>query len=208
MPDGFANLEECQLDKAPRLLPDSVRSLLGKWWLPSNRQNARTPNFDIASTCMVGGAPGLLLIEAKAHALELINEIGGRRLKADASERKASHITIGAAIDSARIGLAAATGLSWGISRDSHYQMSNRFAWAWKLTELGVPVVLIYLGFIRAYDMSKPGEIPFADAGAWDAAVMSHSAPLFPAVVWDHRRPVPGLPFIPLIRSLDLPSAA
>jgi hypothetical protein len=141
--------------------------------------------------------------------VELINEIGGRPLKANASaERKASHITIGAAIDSARIDLAATTRLSWQISRDSHYQMSNRFAWAWKLTELGMPVVLIYLGFIRAHDMSKPGEVPFADAGAWEAAAMSHSAPLFPTEVCGHRWAVNGLPLIPLIRSLDLPCAA
>ena len=67
MPDGFANPEECQLDKAPRLLPDALCVLLGKWWLPANGQGARTPNFDIASTCTVDGVSGLLLIEAKAR---------------------------------------------------------------------------------------------------------------------------------------------
>jgi len=209
MPDGFENTAECQLDKAPQLLSDALCVRLAKWWLPTNAQGARTPNFDIASTCKIGGARGLLLIEAKAHAMELVNEIGGRQLKEDASaQRKASHITIGAAIDSAGIGLGAATRLSWKISRDSHYQMSNRFAWAWKLTELGMPVVLIYLGFIRAYDMSKPGEVPFADAGAWESATTSHSGPLFPTEVWGRRWLVNGLPLIPLIRSLDLPCSA
>jgi hypothetical protein len=205
MPDGFTHVEECQLDKAPRLLPDALCVLLGKWWLPANGQGARTPNFDIASTCTVDGMAGLLLIEAKAHETELVNETGGRRLMADASaKRKASHVTIGAAIDSARIGLGAATRLPWQISRDNHYQMSNRFAWAWKLAELGMPVVLIYLGFVRAIDMSKPGEVQFADAGAWEAAAMSHSAPLFPAEVWGQRWSVNRLPFLPLIRSLEV----
>ena len=32
--------------------------------------------------------------------------------------------------------------------------MSNRFAWAWKLADLGVPVVLVYLGFFRALFMT------------------------------------------------------
>jgi hypothetical protein len=205
MPDGFANTEECQLDKAPRLLPEALCKLLGEWWLPASGQADRTPNFDIASTCTIGGTPGLLLIEAKAHARELVNEIGGRRLKADASaERKASHITIGAAIDSARIGLEEATRLPWQISIANHYQMSNRFAWAWKLTGLGKPVVLVYLGFVLANDMSKPGEVPFADKAAWEAAVMAHSAPLFPSEVWGRRWSANGLPLIPLIRSLEV----
>jgi hypothetical protein len=43
------------------------------------------------------------------------------------------------------------TGLTWALSRDWCYQMSIRFAWAWKLAGLGKPVILIYLGFL-AYD--------------------------------------------------------
>lgn len=206
MPQGFADIEEAQLHKAARLLLPAISARLGKWWLPADRQEARTPNFDIASTCTIDGVPGLLLVEAKAHETELVKEAAGRRLAADDSPgRKASHVTIGAAIDSARIGLEAATRLKWQISRDSHYQMSNRFAWSWKVAELGIPVVLVYLGFLKANDMSKPGEVPFADAGAWKAIVSSHSAPLFPAEVWDRRWTVNGLPLIPLIRSLELP---
>jgi hypothetical protein len=206
MPQGFADLEEAQLHKAPRLLLPAINARLSEWWLPADRQDAMTPNFDIASTCTIDGAPGLLLFEAKAHHTELMNEAAGRRLAEDDSiARKASHATIGAAIESARIGLEAATRLKWHISRDSHYQMSNRFAWSWKLTELGIPVVLVYLGFVKANDMSKPGEVPFADAGAWEALTRSQSAPLFPGEVWDRRWPVKGVPLIPLIRSLELP---
>jgi hypothetical protein len=205
MPDGFTDVEEAELHKAPRLVPSSYATQLAEWWLPENRANARTPNFDIASTCTVEGKPGLLLVEAKAHEAELINEAAGRRLAATASEdRKASHKTIGAAVKSARIGLAAATSLEWRISRDSHYQMSNRFAWSWKLADLGVPVVLVYLGFLKADDMCKPGELPLADAAAWEALVRTQSAELFPAGVWGNRWFVNGVPFIPLIRSLEL----
>ena len=38
--------------------------------------------------------------------------------------------------------------------------MSNRFAWAWKLASSSVPVVLIYLGFLRADEMRDKGK-PF-----------------------------------------------
>ena len=206
MPQGFADLEEAQLNKAPRLLTPVISARLGEWWIPADKQLSMTPNFDIASTCTVDGAPGLLLVEAKAHESELINEAGGRQLRKDDSKgRKANHATIGAAIESSRVGLQAATRLKWQISRDSHYQMSNRFAWSWKLAQLGVPVVLVYLGFLKANDMSKPGEVPFAHAGAWETLVHAHSAPLFPGKVWNRTWGVNGVPFVPLIRSLELP---
>jgi hypothetical protein len=206
MPQGFTEPLEAQLHKAPRLLNPAIGARLGAWWLPPGGQDARTPNFDIVSTCMIDGAPGLLLVEAKAHAQELKNAGAGRALAVDAGEdRRASHTTIKTAIELARVGLELSTHLRCQISRDSHYQMSNRFAWAWKLAELGIPVVLVYLGFLKASDMSKPGEVPFADAGAWEALMRSHSAMLFPPEVWDRRWFVNGVPLIPLIRSLEMP---
>lgn len=33
------------------------------------------------------------------------------------------------------------------ISRDNHYQLSNRIAYAWKLASMGIPTILLYLGF-------------------------------------------------------------
>lgn len=205
MPEGFADLEEAQLHKAHSLLPPVLGARLGEWWLPAGRQDAITPNFDIASTCTIGGIPGLLLVEAKAHELELTKGSAGRTVtERDSGDRKASHATIGAAIELARRGLEAATRLNWQISRDSHYQMSNRFAWSWKLAELGIPVVLVYLGFLKATDMSKPGEVPFADAGSWDSLVRAHSKPLFPGDIWGRNWSVKGVPLIPLIRSLEV----
>ena len=34
------------------------------------------------------------------------------------------------------------------ISYTAHYQLANRLAFTWKLATLGIPTVLIYLGFI------------------------------------------------------------
>jgi hypothetical protein len=164
-----------------------------------------TPNFDIASTCAIGGAPGLLLFEAKAHDEELHNEVAGRRLGFDASDdRKRSHETIGAAIASALDGLEGATSLPFRIGRDSHFQMSNRFAWSWKLTKLGVPVVLIYLGFLDAEEMGDRGR-PIADYADWERLVKSHSDPLFPPEVWGRQWSCNERPFVPLIKSIEQP---
>lgn len=205
LPQGFEDIQEPELDKASSLLHSEIRTMLGKWWLAPASAQSRTPNFDIASTCAMDGKPGLLLVEAKAHNNELINEAAGRRLEADSSgDRRASHRTIGAAIASARDGLEKATSLPWRIERDSHYQMSNRFAWAWKLTALGVPVVLIYLGFLRAAEMADQGK-PFGDHEDWERVVKAHSGPLFPSQVWNSRWTVNGQAFVPLIRSLEQP---
>jgi hypothetical protein len=203
MPEGFEIRKEAQLHQATRLLDGNIRRLLGLWWLPPERQDARTPNFDIASTCLIEGRPGLLLVEAKAHDEELKKEAVGRNLSEDASEdRKASHLTIERAIAAAQKGLSSATSLAWHIARDSHYQMSNRFAWAWKLAECGVPVILVYLGFLNAREMADRGE-PFSNQASWEALVKTHSASLFPAEVWNRRWSVNGVPFVPLIRSTE-----
>jgi hypothetical protein len=90
------------------------------------------------------------------------------------------------------------------LSRDWNYQMSNRFAWAGKLADLGIPVVLVYLGFLNANEMSDQGK-PLADAMEWQNVVKRHSQALFPATVWDQRWMCGGQPFIPLIRSLEMP---
>lgn len=202
MPEGFVSLEEAQLHQAPRLLAEAQCRKLGGWWLPADRQDARTPNFDIASTCTIEGMSGLLLVEAKAHDEELRKEAAGRPLADDASDgRKASHETINAAIDTARVGLSEATSRPWRISRDSHYQMSNRFAWSWKLAALGIPVVLIYLGFVNASEMADKGSL-FANAEEWERLVHEHSRSLFPPEVWGKRWQVNGVPFIPLITSV------
>ena len=205
MPDGFANTAEPQLHLPTPLLSEDKRQALGHWWLPHDRQTARTPNFDLASTCTLGGVAGLILVEAKGHDTELNKEAAGRRLNSDASEgRRASHQTIGIAIEEARCGLSHATASPWSISRDTHYQMCNRFAWAWKLADLGIPVILVYLGFLRADEMKDRGA-PFSDPSGWETLVRAHSAKLFPDQIWNHRWSVNEVPFIPLIRSVEQP---
>jgi hypothetical protein len=83
--------------------------------------------------------------------------------------------------------------------------MSNRFAWAWKLTELGVPVVLVYLGFLRAEEMRNNVRTPLTDASDWERMVKAHSDPLFPREFWNRRWMCNEQPLIPLIRSAEVP---
>jgi hypothetical protein len=205
MPQGFDDVGEATLPEAERLLAVDVRQELKRWWLTVATSYTRTPNWDIASTCTIEGRPGILLIEAKAHDQELIKEETGRGpidIPANASRRR-NLLRIDWAIRDASVALADQTGLTWALSRDWNYQMSNRFAWAWKLAELGIPTVLVYLGFLNAGEMSDKGK-PISDAAAWETLVKEHSRALFPGEVWNRAWSLNGSPFIPLICSREM----
>lgn len=206
MPQGFDQIDEATLPEADRLLPAEVRMELKKWWLAAALNTSRTPNWDVASTCTIDGKLSILLIEAKAHDKELIKEETGRKsieAPVSASARR-NLLRIDWAIRDASIALAEDTGLTWALSRNWNYQMSNRFAWAWKLAELGVPVVMVYLGFLNANEMRDIGN-PFANDADWQNIVKQHSQVLFPASVWNQPWTCGGQKLIPLIRSLDVP---
>ena len=211
MPQGFLDTEEAELHAAPRLLHPEMGNRLRDWWLAVVRGRQRTPNWDIASTCTVvaNGAskPGLLLVEAKAHTAELDKEEAGKPLRHSASDNsRRNHRRIGECIRDAGRALTAATGFSWSLSSDRNYQMSSHFAWSAKLTELGLPVILVYLGFLNAVEMDKGKEKKhFANHDEWQALVESHGKALFSEKVWDAPWTLHGQAFIPLIRSTDIP---
>ena len=207
MPNGFDDVKEVRLDKANDLLPSDVRQTLRNWWLKVTSGNPNTPNWDIASTCTINGKPGLLLIEAKAHDEELRKEEKGKELRASASDgSRRNHRRIGKCIEEASAVLAKDTKLPWGLSRDRNYQISNRFAWSWKLTELGSSVIMMYLGFLKAEEMDDMGR-PFADQEEWQALVKLHGSSLVPSEVWNRKWTVNGQTFIPLIRAIEQPLA-
>ena len=203
MPGGFCRTEEAQLHKVPELLSQEDCEQLRDWWLVVSRGATRTPNWDVASTCVVGKTKGILLVEAKAHSEELNGEQAGKALKPNSS--KQNHERIGQAIAEANSGLMEQTGYRWALSRDCCYQMSNRFAWAWKLTELGYPVILVYLGFLRAGEMRRGESIPFDSHPKWSDLVKTHSQGAVPAEVWDSRLVIHGQSFVPRICSLETP---
>ncbi len=205
MPEGFENTEEAELHKAPRLLDEKIGRQLRDWWLAVISSRPKTPNFDIASTCIVtgngGSRPGLLLVEAKAHSKELNDAETGKRLATRATANsRSNHDRIGECIKGAALDLTKETGMDWSLSRDRNYQMANRFAWSWKLTELGFPVILVYLGFLNAKEMRRDKtQKPYANHAEWETHVKAHSRPLFPETVWDKSWTLHGQSFILLI---------
>ena len=193
-PGGFLDPEEAKLGECPQFLSEDLRRKLTAWWL-KQIQRANTPNWEVVSTFQVEGRPGLLLIEAKAHDGEAKQD--GKPQGNAENERQ-----IRAPVEEANRGLNTITA-GWRLSCDSHYQLCNRFAWGWKLATLGVPTILIYLGFLRCAEMLDHGR-PFASAQDWNAAFRKHASGIVPATAWECRLQTAGAPMWALIRSLDL----
>lgn len=189
-------IEEAKLGEVIGFLSDDQRDRVTSWWL-AVRERANTPNWDIASTCTIGGKSGLLLVEAKAHDNEL--KMDGKPLKKDAFiNSRANHEQINRAIFAASAGLNAVIS-GWKLSRDWHYQLSNRFAWAWKLASMDISVVLVYLGFLGANEMKDVGE-PFVDCDDWSRILFQHAREIVPEEVWSQDIKVGHASIRPLIR--------
>lgn len=197
-PRGTSDVREAQLDKrlagGAVLLSEPLRRQLKEWWLVAD---ARTPNWDIASTCTISGDAGLLLVEAKAHAREIQDQ---DKCHAKGANRR----QIERALEQANAGLGRLTGGSWHLSTRRRYQLSNRFAWSWKLAALGVPVVLIYVGFLNAEEMRGDGEL-FRSGAEWEGNMLSYSSGTVDAACWSKKFHAGGASLLSLIRIVEQP---
>lgn len=88
----------------------------------------------------------------------------------------------------------------FALSANSHYQLSNRVAFAWKLAKMGIPVVLVYLGFIDAHEMRDDYKL-LKDHAQWRYRVLAASEGTVPAKAWGSTLDVDGTPLTMLIGS-------
>lgn len=193
MPRGLLEPNEAELGRTQYFLTADLREQLMSWWL-AVKVGARVPSWDIAATCTIDERKGLLLVEAKAHDQE--PDASGKR-----EGNPENHERIAAAIAAANDGLNAVVP-GWNLSRDRCYQLSNRFAWGWKLATLGVPVVLVFLGIIGADEMATGGRRSFQTSDEWRRLLLDHSERVVPARVWGTHIDVNGTPLFPVIRSV------
>jgi hypothetical protein len=182
-PMGHAAPMEARLERfGPGAIPGHPAwPALRDWWL-KHKRGANTPNWDIAVQCEIEGKPGLILVEAKANVPEL--SAFGKRPDPDPSPRSTeNHDHIGDAIKEARAALTAhAPGI--GIGRDQHYQLSNRLAFGWKLASLGIPTVLLYLGFTGDEGIRDAGQ-PFEHDRHWRDVFTAHLNDVCPSSILD-----------------------
>ncbi|HJQ12915.1 MAG TPA: hypothetical protein VJ840_17930 [Gemmatimonadaceae bacterium] len=166
MPRGYAFPHEARLDTfGPRVFPNHPAwPQLAAWWLPPGMRG-NTPNWDIALRGEIEGQAGLVLVEAKANEEELSAEDSksGSAGRSAQSVKNDEHIRN--AIEQAKTALQKTMpGIS--ISCATHYQLSNRVAFAWKLATLGIPTVVLYLGFTGDEGIADAGR-PFVDEADW-----------------------------------------
>lgn len=202
MPRGLSEPAEAKLGESPQFLSPAQRKEVRDWWLAVQRANTNTPNWDIAATAAIDGQEGLVLVEAKAHVNEL--HVAGKPFSGNGASRSnpANHAKIGAAIAEANDALNAHLP-GFNLSRDSHYQLANRFAWAWKAATLGVPVVLVYLGFLKADEMQNRSQ-PFAGEAAWTAAMLHHAHGIVPEAAWSQSMMINDTPMRAIIRAVEV----
>jgi hypothetical protein len=183
MPRSVASAKEARLTSSNLgVLTKEMQLELSKWWLVHS--GANTPNWDLAAGVSLGGKKGLVLVEAKAHVGEL--EKGGKRPYTTNRDQGAygrsedNRKRIGDAIEQACNALhPQVPGIC--ISRDKCYQISNRIAFAWKLASLGVPVILVYLGFLNDVGMPRP----FVSEEHFNCVVRSYLSVVFPPAFLD-----------------------
>lgn len=118
------------------------------WWI---KKGTATPKWDLISTCTIDGKRGILLVEAKAHKGELKND---KKSKPKSDDSIRNHEQIGKAIVEANTKIEKEiSGIC--LSTENCYQFSNRVAHAWWLANQGIPVVLLYLGFLNVDDLNE-----------------------------------------------------
>lgn len=187
---------EARLNQANCLVYPEKRNQLRDWWLC---HGGNTPVWDIASTCRINGDRGLILIEAKAHEKELTNPTNCGSTNPENLEK------IKRAIDAANCNLQSLIGGDWRLSHKSYYQISNRFAWSWKLASLGIPVVLVYLGFLNACDMDSANTTLFRSKTEWKRVLKNYCKDKIDNTCWEQCLYFNNTPFIPIIRSCNQP---
>jgi len=188
LPKGFIDKTEVQLGKTKGYLTDEQRNEVVHWWLEHTR-GRQTPKWDLVSSCTVGGQKGLLLVEAKAHFAELKDEDRCKSEDFDNQEHIRKAIR------------EAGDALGWNLTPDRYYQLSNRLAWSWKLASMGIPVVLVYLGFLNADEMRDP----FRSHQEWENAFVHYAEHVMPDCAWEPEgTKTTGVPFHALIKSVDV----
>ncbi|MGI5868605.1 MAG: hypothetical protein ACOX9C_04045 [Kiritimatiellia bacterium] len=205
-PQGLAEPDEIRLDEARGFLKSAgQRDLLKAWWITPGLMKHRTPPWDLVSTCRLGGVPGLMLVEAKAHLGELNSDpcsakdksnIGTMRPALDEAAEKWNDLLCALSKEQ---GWKPQTWVKFVPS--CHYELACRFAFALKIAEMGVPVALVYLGFLDAEELEEQNFVVFRNPEEWHGSVIGKTKQTVPEEIWGNAYDVVGVPLSVLIRS-------
>ncbi len=208
-PRGFQEPAEIRLDEAQGFIRSAAqRAQLKDWWIAPGLMKVRTPVWDLVSTCHLDGAPGLLLVEAKAHVSELNSDpctaaekrnIAQMRAALDEATEKWNDL-LGAFADAR--GYKPRTWFD--LTPTCHFELGCRLAFALKIAEMGIPVALVYLGFLDADELEDQNCIVFRSEEQWRHFVLEKTKKPAPEELWDETFDVGGTPLSVLIRSASV----
>jgi hypothetical protein len=200
-PNANGNPGETTLTNLSEFLSDENNIDLRNWWLDPGIARGKLPTWDFVSSYTSNeNQKGLILIEAKAHNREF-NTTSDKC----GSQSKQHSSSISEAVREANYGLNNLKQFQNESNEDEFklkiekaYQLSNRFAFAWKLANEGIPVVLVYLGFLNAEEM---GNNFFQKHDDWHNYVINKTKSIIPQQAWNQTFEVNGTPLTFLIKS-------
>lgn len=210
-PQGFLKPEEVLFNRDVRFLELDQRKKLLDWWLASWTQNTKTPHWDlIVKTKLQYTDPdckqteprnALILFEGKAH----YGELGEKdNTKANGENRKQINLALAEATEQLNT-LFPEGGQKFNLTSNHHYQLSNRFAFAWKLADMGIPVVLVYLGFLNCNEMhANKEDHMFTRREEWLADLQKYGQKTVPESIWGRTLNVNGTPLTFLCEAVDV----
>ncbi len=207
-PCGMDRPEEPRIDEVNGLIKDhDVRAALHDWWVEPDAKG-RTPAWNIAAACTIGSRPGVLLVETMAHVGELNSDHMPTREKPHLARIRGALAEASDGWNAALLDYADQRGFKLShkvkLSTDSHYRLSTRFAFAWKLADLGVPVALVYLGFLNAMEIEDDGRLLFRNHAMWGRCVFEKTNKPLPEEIWNETFDVRGTPLTVLQRSAQI----
>jgi len=170
-----------------------------KWWI---EHKGRHPQWDLLCHIVVRKTPGLLLVEAKAHESELAEQDEKSDPDPASVDSQENDQQIRQRIEETNTNLHGLGIGTFALSADHHYQLANRLAYLNKLASLGIPTVLLYLGWLQSPDW--PVDC-LRDAAHWDQVMSDYMKDVVPATFPGQVFQTPaGGSMLMLIRSLPV----
>ena len=145
------------------------------WWLKHPGPSAITPMFDIISTCTIDGKKGILLVEGRVNTGELFyNSIKKILSNLHTDNVMANQVSVENAINEANTSISK-TVKDIKLSTENCYQLSSRITEAWWLASKGIPVVLLYVGFLNYEKLSYKTHKIFTTDAEWQDLFKKHT---------------------------------
>ena len=146
-----------------------------KWWLKYPGPSAITPMFDIISTCTIDGKKGILLVEGRVNTGELFyNGIKKILSNLKTDNVMANQVSVAKAIKEANTGINK-TVKGVELSTENCYHLSSRISEAWWLANKGIPVILLYVGFLNYEKLSYKKHKVFTTDAEWQDLFKKHT---------------------------------